>query len=167
MQNRISESLDLGYDVLEKCPDEPDARGEALSNLAFPLQRGYNHFLSFKVSHESRHLMKGQLLLDESLDLITRSMTIGSEKQLSKLENVLTYVLYIKEFPRDIQVAVLAKCFLMLRAQVELMEQIAILSNVDDRPKESSANLRRHFAPSQHLNLARIQVHDFKFLRLI
>jgi tetratricopeptide (TPR) repeat protein len=65
----IEESINLGYRVLDKCPDQPDARGEALSNLAFRMQRGYNHFLGSEVSHESRHLMKGKLLLDESLYL--------------------------------------------------------------------------------------------------
>jgi tetratricopeptide (TPR) repeat protein len=129
----IEESIELGYDVLDKCPDQPDARGEALSNLAFRMQRGYKHFLGSEVTHESRHLMKGKLLLDESLDLISQSMAIESERQLSKLENVMTYVQYIKEFPADIQVEVLAKCYPMLRDQVELMEQIAIMSNLDDR----------------------------------
>ena len=77
--------------------------------------------------------MKGKLLLDESLDLTSRSVTIESERQLSKLENVLIYVFYIKEFPANIQVEVLAKCYPMLRDQVELMEQIAIMSDLDDR----------------------------------
>jgi hypothetical protein len=76
----IEESLDLGYQVLDKCPDQPDARGEALNNLAFRMQRSYNHFLSSEVSHKSRHLLKGKLLLDQSLDLISQSVAIKSEK---------------------------------------------------------------------------------------
>lgn len=129
----IEEGIELGYQVLEKCPDQPDAVGEALSNLAFRLQRGYHHLLTSPVLHEGRHLMKGKSLLDESLNLIIRSVATESERQLSRLENVITYVDYIKEFPAEIQPEILAKCYPMLRCQVELMERIALMSKLDDQ----------------------------------
>ena len=129
----IEQAIDIGYQVLAKCPDQPEAQQEALSNLAFRLQRGYNQFLRHKLSHESLHLMRGKTLLEESLSLIIQSMKIESERQLSKLHDAMTFVLYIKEFPLEIQPDVLSKTFSILKDQVELMEQIAIMSNLEDR----------------------------------
>lgn len=128
----IEESIELGYQVLRQCPDQLGARGEALSNLAFRLQRGYNHVLTFGPS-QSQHLSKRKVLLTDSLDLISQSTALQSESRLSTLQNILTYVLYIKEFPVDVQVEVLAKCHPMLKQQVELIKEIAVSSNLDDR----------------------------------
>ena len=130
----LDRSIELGYKVLARCPqNQPDAHGEALSELAFRLQRGYNHYLRSKDTPQNGHLAKGISLLNEALGLMLRAISVDSERQLSKLDKSLSFVLYIKQFPLELQANILFKTYPLLKDQVELMEQIAIMSKPEDR----------------------------------
>ena len=132
--NDLEESIKLGYQVCKILPTgtQPEAWVTGLSDLAFRLQRAFKYFLDRGVSPSDPSLPQGEKLQEEALKTLIQSMEIESNRTLSKLENVLTFVTYIRSFPTRDRGSMLADLYPLLKQCMELLQDITLMSLRDD-----------------------------------
>jgi hypothetical protein len=127
----LAHSVQLGYEVVELLPADgnPDARVSALSNLAFHLQRAYLCYCTKGILPESPETCDGEKLLDEAFKYITASMSVQGDRMLPRLENAVTFVMYIKNFPNEQGQEMLERCYEFLESSVRLLRDVSLVSS--------------------------------------
>lgn len=131
----LDRSIVLGYrlcDVL-LAGAEPHALHSSLCNLAFRLQRAFKCFLNDGTSLSDAHLPQGKNLQEAALNLMTQAIEIETDCMSTKLENTLTFVMYIRELPFDVRSPMLAGMFPLLQKCVELFQSTILMSIRDDQ----------------------------------
>jgi hypothetical protein len=133
----LDRSVQLGYEVIDLLPADADADADArltaLSNLAFRLQRAYLCYLIDRVLPTRPSISHGEALADAALKYITESMSIQGNRMLSRLENALTFVMYIRNFPPEPGKHMFGRCYDFLRCSVQLLRDICLVSSKGDQ----------------------------------
>ena len=134
----LDRSIVLGYrlrDVLLAAA-EPQALHSGLCDLAFRLQRAFKCFLNDGASLSDPHLPQGKNLHEAALNLMTQAIEIETDRMSAKLENTLTFVLYIRELPVEVRGPMLARMFPPLQKCVELFQSTILMSIRDDDQRD-------------------------------
>jgi hypothetical protein len=151
----LDRSVQLGYEIIDLLPADadPDARVSALSNLAFRLQRAYLCYLADGKLPTRQEISHGEVLLDEALKYITKSMSIQGNRMLSGLENALTFVMYIKNIPKEPGKQLLGRCYEFLKSSIQLLRDISLISSQEDQRD----NLTTFYGISRYAAAAALQ----------
>lgn len=151
----LDRSVQLGYEIIDLLPADadPDARVSALSNLAFRLQRAYLCYLTNGKLPTRQEISHGEVLLDEAFKYITESMSFQGNRMLSGLENALTFVMYIKNIPKEPGKQLLGRCYVFLKSSIQLLRDISLMSSQEDQRD----NLTTFYGISRYAAAAALQ----------
>jgi hypothetical protein len=123
----LRRAVQIGYTVLGYLPPDSSYAMEGLSNLAFRMQRAYKEFVSRNLlSLEDDALPRPEQWEEEAVDLICRSMEIPCTRELAKLEQGLTFVMYTKELAPETQSSMLLRCSTFLQKLVSSLPGVLL-----------------------------------------
>lgn len=126
----LEKSVEFGYQILHALQESsrPKIWEVSLSTVAFGLQRAFKCFLDSGASFSNPCLPRGEVLLDEALKLLTRSVEMPSDRTIVKLENVFTFAAYIRELPIRNRGPALGRLYPLLMRSVQLLQDVAFLA---------------------------------------
>ncbi|EPE37121.1 hypothetical protein GLAREA_09284 [Glarea lozoyensis ATCC 20868] len=131
----LATSVALGREVLDQLPKDADtdARIAALSNLSFRLQRVYLCYVVDEELPTGMESLDGETLLDDALEHLSESALLHGERTLSVPENILTFVMYIRNFPVSYRGAMLGRCANVLRIGVKIIKDYCSVASQEDQ----------------------------------
>lgn len=130
----LERSIHLGYQVVGLLPagTDPDARVSALSNLSFRLQRAFLCFVTQEQTINHEKTPNGESLQEEAFSTIAESARIDANRKISRIENTLSFVAYIKHYPKPIRLEMLGRCYSILASSMDTMQDVVNLSLPED-----------------------------------
>lgn len=131
----LATSVALGREALGQLPKDADtdARISALSNLSFRLQRAYLCYIVDNKLPAGIGPLDGEKLLDEAFKHLSESVLLHGERALSAPENILTFVMYIRNFPISYRGPMLGRCAEVLRIGVKIIKDHCSVSSQEDQ----------------------------------